>query len=766
MNNSAPVQEEEPEPDYGLTMELGEAGTVTSATVTTEEGAHTVEIYPAQAVDGVTVLEGSGDSTSAAAEKAEGSNTTTASDGQYPYQILEIPADGTEQFLRVEMTAQADYDKDVQLYVLNPVSSAWEHLDADRDGDAITALCPVEGYVSDGKVLVLVQARTGAYTPVTEADTFTTQVGDNADWDGSRKEGDTLADQIGAPDSYDFSIAWFSDTQYYSEEYQNHYANIVRWIVDNRDELDIQYVLHTGDIVDEHTEEYEWAFASQQQTILDEAGIPNGVLAGNHDVAFGNQEYDFYWKYFGAHRYDGNSWYGGSYKNNLGHYDIIEKDGVELLMLYISWDVYEEEAAWLNSVLAQYPDTPAIIATHCGINADGNQSYTSQYLLDNVCAKNENVLAILGGHYHGSSINTQTYENADGTTRTVYELCTDYQAGSEGGSGYLKMLYFDLANGKIYANSYSPSSDDVNYYNNNLYSESNNSVPMSSVDRAILPIAFERTEKSLTVSDIQVTAVGQELLGSAQVTGNSTSVRLNYMSGGDTVAALVKDDAGEIVAAAVPEAFVGGSFPRPTPTPAPTPTPDDGDQEEEQQLPFTDVSEDAWYSEAVRYVYEKGMMNGTGNTSFSPDAATTRGMIATILWRLEGEPQAESSLPFTDVKEDSWYGEAIRWAASEGIVNGVTGTRYDPDGTVTREQLTTMLCRYAAYKGCSVAEGSDLSGYRDAADVSGYAEDALSWAVSQGLVNGVGGNTLLPQGSATRAQIAAILMRLCENVLE
>ena len=168
---------------------------------------------------------------------------------------------------------------------------------------------------------------------------------------------------------------------------------MTNWIVDNANNLDIQYVVHTGDIVDEFNEVYEYENASDEFAKFEGAGIPYGVLAGNHDVAHGNMRYELYWKYFGADRYENSPVYGGTYNNNLGHYDLVTVDGEELLFLYISWDVYYPETAWMNAVLAQYPDRKAIICTHCGINSAAVQSYTSNFLLENVCKENPNVLS-------------------------------------------------------------------------------------------------------------------------------------------------------------------------------------------------------------------------------------------------------------------------------------------------------------------------------------------------------------------------------------
>lgn len=186
--------------------------------------------------------------------------------------------------------------------------------------------------------------------------------------------------------------------------------------------------------------------------------------------------------------------------------------------------------------------------------------------------------------------------------------------------------------------------------------------------------------------------------------------------------------------------------------------------EPEPTIPFTDVSEGDWFYDAVCYVYENGMMNGVSETSFAPNATTSRAMIVTILYRLEKEP-AVSGSSFTDVPSGQWYSNAVAWAAANGIVNGVTDTTFAPNSAITREQMAAILYRYAAWKGCDVSGRVDLSGYTDAASVSAYATEAMAWANAEGLITGVTDTTLRPAGSAVRAQAATILMRLCENVL-
>ena len=184
-----------------------------------------------------------------------------------------------------------------------------------------------------------------------------------------------------------------------------------------------------------------------------------------------------------------------------------------------------------------------------------------------------------------------------------------------------------------------------------------------------------------------------------------------------------------------------------------------------EPLPFTDVAEGDWFYDAVRYAYENGLMDGVGGNRFAPNSATTRAQLVTILYRLEGQPAVSGDLPFTDVEAGTWYTDAILWAAQNNIVNGVSDTEFAPGDDLTRQQLVTILYRYAESKGYDVSASADLSGYPDAGQVQDYAQPAMAWAVAEGIVEGVDGN-LNPAGNATRAQIATILMRFCEGVAQ
>ncbi|MCD8374855.1 MAG: S-layer homology domain-containing protein [Oscillospiraceae bacterium] len=181
---------------------------------------------------------------------------------------------------------------------------------------------------------------------------------------------------------------------------------------------------------------------------------------------------------------------------------------------------------------------------------------------------------------------------------------------------------------------------------------------------------------------------------------------------------------------------------------------------------LNDIDAEAWYHEYIDYVVDNGLMTGTSATTFEPDTATTRGMIATMLHRLESEPTASAAHSFGDVASASYYEQSIAWAEENGIVQGYGDGTFRPDDAITREQLAAILYRYAQYKGYDVSIGEDTNilSYNDAAEISEYAVPALQWAVGAGLIEGTATATLAPQQSATRAQVAAILMRFIESV--
>jgi len=183
---------------------------------------------------------------------------------------------------------------------------------------------------------------------------------------------------------------------------------------------------------------------------------------------------------------------------------------------------------------------------------------------------------------------------------------------------------------------------------------------------------------------------------------------------------------------------------------------------------FTDADPTAWYHDGVHYCLENGLMNGYPGDLFGPGDNTTRAQLVTMLHRLEGEPEAVGASEFSDVHYGEWYYNAVQWAVRNGIVEGYGNGNFGPNDPITREQLVTIMWRYAKYKGVdvSVGENTNILSYDDAESVSDWAMDAMQWAVGAGVVNGTTTTTLSPQDNANRAQIATIFQRYCEDVVK
>ena len=166
----------------------------------------------------------------------------------------------------------------------------------------------------------------------------------------------------------------------------------------------------------------------------------------------------------------------------------------------------------------------------------------------------------------------------------------------------------------------------------------------------------------------------------------------------------------------------------------------------------------------MAYVTDEGIMNGTSSTTFSPLSTTNRAMMVTMLWRMEGSPEVDYELDYTDVAADQYYTEAVRWAASTGIMDGYGDNVFGITNPITREQMATVLYRYAEYKDIEVTASGDLTTFTDGDKTSAWALDAMKWAVGAGLINGVENNALNPQGASNRAQVATVLMRYDSTV--
>jgi len=273
----------------------------------------------------------------------------------------------------------------------------------------------------------------------------------------------TIIDGTQNADTYDFSFVWMTDTQYYCDSYPEIYDAMTQWIVDNNHEQKIEYVIHTGDIVDGNTET-EWEHASHSMSILENETntVPYGVLAGNHDLGGFND-------FFGLWRFKNRMYYGGNYApsygygDNKNHYDLLSINGMEFIILYLSYNIMPQELAWANQILKTYSDKKAILAFHTYLKSNGEYSEEiwneGQEIFNALVAPNDNVFMVLCGHNCGAVCNTIQIGD-----RVVYEILANYQCEPYGGNGYMRLLQFNVSSDTIHMKTYSPWLDDYNYY--------------------------------------------------------------------------------------------------------------------------------------------------------------------------------------------------------------------------------------------------------------------------------------------------------------
>ncbi|WP_338751750.1 S-layer homology domain-containing protein [Bacillus sp. FJAT-52991] len=367
---------------------------------------------------------------------------TTQSVDQFPYQRFEVKVDeevGENDEIELKWEGKSLIGRKVSMYVWNYKENKWEltewKIAEDDKNFKLSGTVKGSDYVKDKKVQVMVQ------------------------------------DEIASTTQFDYSFIWMSDTQYYSESYPHIFKKMTEWTVDQKEEMNIKYVFHTGDLVDEADQEYQWKYADEYMGYLDKGNVPYGVLAGNHDVGHKTGDYNEYGKYFGETRFKDKDYYGESYKNNRGHYDLISSNGNDFIMIYMGWGVNDEDIAWMNEVLAKYPDRKAILNFHEYLLVSGNRSPIGDKVYNEVVLPNENIIAVLSGHYHDSeTLVDEIDDDKDGKTdRKVYQMLADYQGGPEGGQGFLRIMQVNPVENKIYMKTYSPYLDKYNYYDMSEY---------------------------------------------------------------------------------------------------------------------------------------------------------------------------------------------------------------------------------------------------------------------------------------------------------
>ncbi|MET3697609.1 hypothetical protein SAMN05877753_106207 [Bacillus oleivorans] len=263
-----------------------------------------------------------------------------------------------------------------------------------------------------------------------------------------------------------FTILWATDTQYYAESYHYIWDGLGDWIVDEYNNGKFEYMIHSGDIVNVANSDEQWMVADRNLQKLDNAGVPYGVLGGNHDSIIDGIDYSYYHKWVGEHRYKDNPWYGGSMDNNRNHYDLLSFGGHDFIILYLGFGLEDtpESIAWANEALKKHSDRNAILVMHAYLEYSATLSNMSQNVFDQIIVPNENVKMVVGGHYHGVATRVTEIPNQDGSTRKVLEMLADYQGGPNGGNGYVRYLTFNPVDETVDVVTYSPILNDYNFF--------------------------------------------------------------------------------------------------------------------------------------------------------------------------------------------------------------------------------------------------------------------------------------------------------------
>ncbi len=429
---------------------------------------------------------------------------------KFPYQRFEVKLDSSvkqSDVVEINWKGKSLEGRKVSLYAWSISPNKWIQLDhtiAGTEDFELNAVVKAGEYANAQIIQVMVQDEIAvqAGTPaVTNKPTPETQ------------------------DPYDFSFVWMSDTQYYSQSYPKIYEKIVNWVVDQKEKMNIKYVIHTGDVVDKSYQDYQWDEASKDMKVLEDAQIPYGVLAGNHDVGHQDNDYTKFQQYFGEDRFKNNLTFAGSYENNRGHYDLVSSNGNDFIIVYMGWGLGDKEIDWMNEVVAKYPERKAILSLHEYMLVSNNRAPIADKIFEKVVKPNKNVFATLSGHYHDAQLKVDELDdNGDGVAdRKVFQMLADYQGAPEGGLGYIRLMQFDMKNNKLHIKTYSPHLDDYNFYD-----------PLTNPnkDEFTLDLDLQPKTKRVATDYISVKVYTDELIGSNTKvrSGAQTSVNLMNLS--------------------------------------------------------------------------------------------------------------------------------------------------------------------------------------------------------------------------------------------
>ncbi|RNF40546.1 S-layer homology domain-containing protein [Planococcus salinus] len=685
------------------------------------------------------------------ADMADGTSVETVSEEGFPYHRFEVNvkeelAAGDE--VEVNWTGATPGDGKVTLSAWDYQAKKWMPLkeqEGNSQGSKIELTADVSGsqFERNGKVQAMVHA--SSVTPETDEDPFT--------------------------------MLWFTDTQYYAQDYPEVWESMTDYMVKEYQKGTFEYAMHTGDLVQVPKELDQWEVVDENLSKLEAADIPYGVLPGNHDIELyydtGDNEtrgifvYDNYKKYVGADRFRDKPWYheqieqSGPTGTNKNHYDLFSFGEHKFIMLYLGYgtDGLPETIKWANSVLSEHSDYNAIIGMHENINSIGSYASSNAVIVNReIVSKNENVKMVLSGHHHGATREVKTYTNEDGSTREVLEVLSNHQGNThpERGQGYLRLITFDPTDETVQFISYSPFWDDYNFEpfdedqesftaNFDLFDVNGSPLIEKQLETDYVALNIYQEDKIGQSSDLQpgdtAAAEWKELREFTEYFWYVTIANKDE----EVKSKLYRFTTGKApVVDPEPE-------PEPTPDPEPDPEPNPDPTPEPNPLPFTDVA--AKYYEAVNYLFINDISHGISETQFGISNNIKRADAAIMLGKaLELDITDVSDSGFTDVPDRDQAREYISALKAAGIVNGKSDTSFGAHDNITRGEMAIMLAN--AYQ---LDASSD---YMPFTDVAERYEQAVAALLEYDITQGTSETQFGVANSLTRGDYAIFLNRL------
>ncbi|MGB6406452.1 MAG: S-layer homology domain-containing protein, partial [Planococcus donghaensis] len=552
----------------------------------------------------------------------------------------------------------------------------------------------------------------------------------------------------------DFTMLWFTDTQYYAEDYPEIWTSMTDWMIAEFKKGKFEYAMHTGDLINRYEEIEQWEIAKTNLDRMDAANIPYGVLAGNRDVMPDRTQkiYDYsrFGQYAGVDRFKDKPWFGEAMnEENQNHYDLFSFGDHDFIMLYLGFgkDGSQETVDWANKVLKQHADRNAIVGMHENINS------LNQYVTDTartvnreIVNPNENVKMVLSGHHHGANYRVKQVENADGTNREVLEVLANHQGNlpPDRGQGYLRLLTFDPTDETLDFVSYSP------YLNDYDFDQFDPAKESFTANFDLADVEAKPNPRQIETDYLAVNIYTDQTIGQVKnvKSGDKAAVQwkgLNEKTNYQWYITMI-NAAGENEKSPVYQFTTGVKEPDPEPEPEPEPEP--------SKPTFPDVTPEKpdWAYEAIERMAGKGIIQGYPDKTFKWRNSIERQHVSLMFTR--ALPELKSKPPyklFSDVPVGYKYFEPIMATQQAGIVEGYDN-KFRPAGMLTRQEMAKVLV---------VAFDINAKGSHKFPDVdpNGWSDPYIDALYAAGITVGSPDGKFYPKADVTRAEFAVFMDR-------